>query len=77
MWKLYEKKNKREFTIVHDDFMFNIVVCRDSEGCIKLCCKKQSFGAGAAQSRPFWLEPEPEPKKLRSFGSGSIKNEDE
>ena len=75
MWKLYEKKNKREFTIVHDDFMFNIVVCRDSEGCIKLCCKKQSFGAGASQSRPFCQEPEQ--KKLRSFGSGSIIKEDE
>ena len=34
----------------------------------------QSFGAGAARSRPFWLEPEP--KKLRSFGSGSIIKED-
>ena len=33
--------------------------------------KKQCCGAGAARSRPFWLEPEPEPKKLRSFGSGS------
>ena len=35
----------------------------------------QCFGAGAARSRPFWLEPEP--KKLRSFGSGSIIKEDE
>ena len=35
---------------------------------------KQCFGARAraARSRPFWLKPEPEPKKLRSFGSGSI-----
>ena len=31
----------------------------------------QSFGAGAARSRPFWLEPEPEPKKILSVGSGS------
>ena len=37
----------------------------------------QCCGAGAARSRPFWLEPEPEPKKLRSFGSGSIIKEDE
>ena len=37
----------------------------------------QCFGAGAARSRPFWLELEPEPKKLRSFGSGSIIKKDE
>ena len=41
----------------------------------------QCCGAGAARSHPFWLEPEPEPKKLRSFGSvsrsGSIIKEDE
>ena len=49
--------------------------------CEKWLPKKQCFGAGsgAARSRPFWLEPEPEPKKLRSFGSGSdsIIKEDE
>ena len=40
----------------------------------KQCCGAGA-GAGAARSRPFWLEPEP--KKLRSFGSGSVIEEDE
>ena len=41
----------------------------------KVQCCGAGAGAGAARSRPFWLEPEP--KKLRSFGSGSVIEEDE
>ena len=42
--------------------------------CLIQCCGAQAgAGAGAARNRPFWLEP----KKLRSFGSGSVIEEDE